>query len=100
MLLAAAACASSPDIAGEAPVAVSAVAADESWGDFVPDRIVDANELVARAPPPIICREVLKQNSNVHIRQCRTAEEWKRWQAREAAHAAEIVRMMQGSAYR
>lgn len=99
-LLAAAGCASGPEVAGEAPVAAAAVVANDGSSTFVPDRIVDANELIARVPPPVICRDVLRPNSNVHITQCRTAEEWKIWQQREAKNAAEIVRMMQGGRYR
>ena len=99
ILLTAGGCASGPDLADEASVAAATVA-DGSSGTFVPDTVVDANELIARTPPPVICRDVLRPNSNVHVTECRTAEEWKRWLQREARNAAEIVRMMQGGAYR
>ena len=43
--------------------------------NVVPNTVVDANELVARTPPPVICKEILKPGSNVHIQQCMTADE-------------------------
>lgn len=65
-----------------------------------PNLVVDVNDLAARAGAPIICREMLKQSSNVVTTQCMTAADWKRFERREAQEAAEIVRMLQGSRYR
>jgi hypothetical protein len=59
---------------------------------------VDGNALAQRGV--ITCREILKPNSNVHINQCMTAEDWRRWERLEAQRAAELVRMMQGGRYR
>jgi hypothetical protein len=59
---------------------------------------VDGNALAQRSP--IICREMLKPNSNVHTNQCMTATDWERWERLEAKRAAELVRMMQGGRYR
>ena len=98
--------------AEEAPVAPTPVAeeipAASSSGEPVlaaadpdaPVKVVDAAALIARDPPPVVCREMLKRNSNVHILQCLTAEQWKIYQRAEAADAARIVRMMQGNPYR
>ena len=102
--LLAAGCASSPEVADEAPAA-AAFAATSGAGtaapsSVVPNTVVDANELIARTPPPVICKEILKPGSNVHIQQCMTADNWKRYERYEAQNAAELVRMMQGGAYR
>jgi hypothetical protein len=104
-MLLAAGCTSSPEVADEAVIATPALAAapssaSPSAGTIVPDAIIDANELIANTPAPPICREVLKFNSNVHERRCMSAEHWKQWERAEAQRAAEIVRMMQGSAFR
>jgi hypothetical protein len=97
-LLAAAGCASSPEVADETPDA-AAVAAPED-GNIVPDVVVDANALVARTPPPVICRHMLKQGSNVIIERCMTAQDWKIYERREAQEAQAIVRTLQRGAYR
>ncbi len=104
-LLLAAVCASGPEVADEAGIAAPALVATPSSsspvaGTVVPDTVIDANELIASTPAPPICREVLKPNSNVHERRCMSAEHWKLWERAEAQRAAEIVRMMQGSAFR
>jgi hypothetical protein len=97
--LLAAGCAAGPEIASEASSEVAVTAADES-GTVIPDTIVDANELVARTPPPVICRHMLKQGSNVIIEQCMTAKDWKAYERRQAQEAAAIVRTLQRGAYR
>jgi len=104
-MLLAAGCASSPEVADEAAIAAPAIAAapdpaSPTAGTVVPDTVIDAHELIANTPAPPICREVLKFNSNVHERRCMSAEHWKQWERAEAQRAAEIVRMMQGSAFR
>jgi hypothetical protein len=103
--LLAAGCTSTSEVADEAAVAAPAVAATQSAAGgapstIVPDTVVDANEIIARTPPPVICKEILKPGSNVHVRQCMTAENWKRYDRYEAQNAAELVRMMQGGLYR
>lgn len=95
-LLAVAGCASGPEVAEE----LSATAAVAEGGTVVPDTIVDANELVARTPPPVICRHMLKQGSNVIIEQCMTADNWKAYERRQAQEAQSIVRTLQRGAYR
>jgi len=102
----AAGCSSSPEVASvpagahEPQDAVLATAPTENAATVVPDTVVDANELIANTPAPPVCREVLKPNSNVHEMRCMSAEHWKMWQQAEARRAAELVRMMQGSAFR
>lgn len=99
-LLAAAGCASAPETRDQASAAVAAATASDTSGTVVPDAIVDANELAARTPPPVICRQMLKQGSNVIIQQCLTAKDWKEFERREAQQAQSLVRMMQRGAYR
>jgi len=107
-LLLAAGCASSPEVADEAAVAAPSLAAapsapsapSSSTETIVPDTVIDANELIANTPPPPICRQVLKMNSNVHERRCMSAEHWKMWDQAEARRAAELLRTWQGSAFR
>jgi len=118
-LLAAASFASSQEVADQAPAPATPVAEEAPAvatpgaeqaisGDVViaaadtaaPVTVVDAAELIAREPPPVVCREILKQGSNVHILQCMTAENWRIFERAEALNAASIVRMMQGRAYR
>jgi hypothetical protein len=98
-------CASSPQLAVDAAGAAAALSAAPSAtavdpGAVVPDTVVDANELIARTPPAVICKEILKPGSNVHVQQCMTAANWKRYEFYEAQNAAELVRMMQGGKYR
>jgi len=100
MLLAAAGCASSPETADEGSAEAAVAAAPGGSGTVVPDAIVDANELVARTPPPVICRHMLKQGSNVIIQQCMTEKDWKVYERRQAQEAQSIVRTLQRGAYR
>ena len=65
-----------------------------------PVKVVDAAALIAREPPRVICREMQRGWSNVHVLQCLTAENWKRYERAEARDAASTVRMMQGNPYR
>jgi hypothetical protein len=107
MLVAAGGCANGPDLAGEAPAAANAIAAPtlaapapitaaEAPDTAAPIAVVDVDELVGHQPPPITCRDTLKQGSNVHIRLCGTPDDWKRYERWEAQDAAAMVRIMQG----
>jgi hypothetical protein len=107
LVLLAAGCAAAPEIADEAtppvgvastPPAVANAGPASSSADGV--LVVDVNELAAATPPPLICRQMLQQNSNVIITRCLTEENWKRFYRQEALEAQEIVRMLQGSKYR
>lgn len=61
--------------------------------------VVDANELAATTPQ-VICREMLRPNSNVISRYCGTAEAWRKYEQQQARQAQELVRMFQGGRYR
>jgi hypothetical protein len=87
-------------LATTSTTAATPVAATEEPGTVVPVTVVDVNELVASQSPPVVCREVLKRGSNVHINLCGTAEQWKRYARQEAEDAAALTRMMQGGRYR
>jgi len=98
-------CAANPEIEGGDTLAPAATptAADaepQASAAVTPDLVVDVNDLAARAAAPIICRDMLKPNSNVIVRQCLTEADWKRYRTVEARKAAQIVRMMQGGGYR
>jgi hypothetical protein len=97
-------CASNPDLEEGGTVASAAPATragpQASAAAVTPDLVVDVNDLAARAPAPVICRDMLRPNSNVIVRQCLTQADWKRFKIAEAQRAAEIVRMMQGRAFR
>jgi hypothetical protein len=99
-------CAANPEIeegdtlASAAPAATVADATPRSSTAVTPDLVVDVNDLAARAPAPVICRDMLRPNSNVIVTQCLTEAGWKRYKTAEARRAGEIVRMMQGRVYR
>ncbi len=96
-LLAIMGCAGTAEVTGEAPAATAAATEDSNAAAPVTITVVDAHELIAREPPRVFCRDMLQPNSNVHIKQCMTAEDWKRYERLEAREALGIVRMMQGS---
>ncbi len=99
-------CAANPELddggtlVSTAPAAAAADATPQGSAAVTPDLVVDVNDLAARAPAPVICRDMLERNSNVMIRRCLTEAAWKRYKNAEAQHAASIVRMLQGGAYR
>jgi hypothetical protein len=98
-------CAGAPDVAREAPTAAlvaeaPATAPAATSAAIVPDAVIDANELIANTPPKPICRDMLRPNSNVHVKTCMREEDWKIYDRLEAQRAGELVRMMQGGAYR
>jgi hypothetical protein len=64
-----------------------------------PDLVVDVNTLAARAAEPVICREVLKQGSNVHVVYCLTRADWRRYRRAEADEAEDLTRAMQSGSY-
>jgi hypothetical protein len=100
-------CAGAPEVADEAtasaalaaaaPADSSAASETTATGDA---QVVDVNELVASTPPPLICKQMLKQGSNVIVTQCLTEKDWKAFQRRQEQDAQEITRMLQGSRYR
>jgi hypothetical protein len=81
-----------PAAAAAAPaVTTQAAAADGAAAPVV----VDGNQLAARAAQTPICRDVLRRGSNVHVTECRTAEQWRIYQRAEAQAAGDLVRRMQ-----
>jgi len=99
-------CAANPELESGDTVVSAALAgsatnaAPRAGAAVTPNLVVDVNDLAARAPAPVICRDMLKPNSNVIVRQCMTAADWKRYSTAEAEQAGAIVRMLQGGAYR
>lgn len=63
-----------------------------------PPTVVDGNQLAARSAATPICRDVLRRGSNVHVIECRTAEQWRIYERAEAQAAGELVRRMQRGA--
>jgi hypothetical protein len=82
-----------------APAATPSATRSEPSAAVTPDLVVDVNQLAARAPEPAICREVLKQGSNVHVIYCLTRADWRRYRRAEADDAEEFVRALQGGTY-
>jgi hypothetical protein len=81
------------------PAAAAPAATRPAPAAVTPDLVVDVNQLAARAPEPVLCREVLKQGSNVHVIYCLTRSDWKRYKRAEADEAEELVRALQGGSY-
>ena len=71
----------------------------QSSGAVSPDLVVDVNQIAARAPDPVVCREVLKQGSNMHVIYCLTRADWRRYKRIEADEAEDFVRALQGGTY-
>jgi hypothetical protein len=88
--------AATPPAAATAPAATVATAtAPAAAGQPGATTVVDGNVLAARAAMTPICRDVLRRGSNVHVTECRTAEQWRLYQRAEAQAAGELVRRMQ-----
>ena len=79
-----------------APTVVTVATAQAAPGQA--PTVVDGNQLAARAAATPICRDVLRRGSNVHVTECRTAEQWRIYQRAEAQAAGELVRKMQRGA--
>ena len=108
--LVAAGCASNPEVATDAvptaapPLAAAAAAAASpaagGSATVVPDTVIDANELIANTPPPPVCREMLRPNSNVRTKTCMSAEHWRLYDRAEAQRAGELLRTWQSGTLR
>jgi len=105
----AAGCAAAPEraaengVAGEPAQEAAGAATTTARGAAVADTVTPSLAIDAIDPAPesrVTCREMLKQGSNVIITQCMTLADWKRFERRQARDAQEIVRMLQGGAYR
>lgn len=62
--------------------------------------VVTLEEISIDPGSVVICRDGLKQGSNVIVTTCMSRNDWKRRKVREAAEAASFVRTLQGGAYR
>jgi hypothetical protein len=85
-------------LAADSSVAAELSAVDRREGELVPDATVDA-----RDPNPgstVTCREMLKQGSNVIIKQCMTQDDWKTFERLQEQDAKAVLRTLQGGAYR
>jgi hypothetical protein len=93
-------CAGAPQVAEQAtPTAAPTAASAGAIAAVVPDAVVDIEEINASTSPPLICREMLKPNSNMIVRQCMTEADWKVYKRAEARRAEELTRMLQGGIY-
>lgn len=63
-----------------------------------PDLVVDALDPAPESA--VVCRDVLKQGSNVIVTRCMTIAGWERFDRQQEHDAQAFVRMLQGSAYR
>ena len=94
-------CAAAPEVAEQTPTTVAPIAVAESAvAAVVPDAVLDIEELNASTSPPVICRDMLKPNSNMHERRCMTEADWKVYERVAARRAEELTRMLQGGLYR
>lgn len=62
--------------------------------------VVGLEEVALDPGSVVVCREMLKQGSNVIVARCMSRNDWKRYQRIESLEAQRIVRTLQGSAYR
>jgi hypothetical protein len=60
-----------------------------------PDLVVDVEELKPNPNAGLICRTLLRPNSNVLQNHCMTPAEWKIFEREEARQAEELVRRIQ-----
>ena len=89
-------CASAP----EQLTASTGTQAAAGFVDEIEPTVVSLEEITLNPGSVVICRDMLKQGSNVIITTCLSRDDWQRYERREARDAAEIVRFLQGSAYR
>lgn len=92
----AAGCASAPE------ELTASTGADGTVGvaDETDPTVVSLDEITMDPGSVVICREMLKQGSNVIVATCMSREDWKRYERRRAQDAAAVVRFLQGSAFR
>jgi PBP1b-binding outer membrane lipoprotein LpoB len=96
-------CASAPQQSvenrGVAQPAESAVDGAESV-QVIERNVINLNAIVNDAGRTVVCRDMLKQGSNVIATTCMTRDDWVRFQRRQEAEARAFVRVLQGGAYR
>ena len=99
--LLAAGCASAPERAAE-----TALEAEDGTGEVTAAvteaerSVLDLNEIALDPGQMVSCREMLKPASNVIVTRCMTGDDWKRFKRREELWAQQMLRIMQGGAYR
>jgi hypothetical protein len=64
-------------------------------GAITPHRVIDVEELKPNPNTGLICRALLRPNSNVIQNHCMTPAEWKIFEREEARQAEELVRRIQ-----
>jgi hypothetical protein len=79
--------------------ATGAANAGES-GDVTALRVIDLNKTVDDSASTVVCRQMLRQNSNVITTNCMTRADWKEFERRQALQAEEFVRRLQNGTYR
>ncbi len=89
-------CASAPE---QLSASTGTQAAAELVGEIDPT-VVTLEEITLNPGSVIVCREMLKQGSNVIVKTCMSRDDWVRYKRREARDAAAVVRFLQGSAFR
>jgi hypothetical protein len=93
-------CASAPDpmAANESPQAQADAVPVVAAADADAVLSVDTDDF---DPGSVIsCREMLKMGSNVIQTYCMSRDDWKRFERRQEREAQEMLRVMQGSAFR
>lgn len=89
-------CASAPDeltASAQAPRSPDAIVEAETTEVTLEEITLDPGSVV-------VCRDMLKQGSNVITTTCMSRNDWKRYERFRAEEAAAIVRTLQGGAYR
>ena len=95
-------CAVSLEEAAEsAPDAATATGASVQSGAAAPapDLVVNVEDLAA-GDTGVICRQMLRESSNVIVNRCMTPSQWKTFNRLTAMRAQEALRRMQSGRYR
>lgn len=97
--LLAAACATAPDERAQSPGGSDVQDAAQA---ATPAEIETITLGAAELDPGhvVTCRDELKMGSNVIVTRCMTAENWKHYKRFQTRQAQEMLRVLQGSAYR
>lgn len=91
-------CAAAPEQSAEVSDAAEPVpkVAAAAGAEVEPAQIIDLNAAVDDSASTVICREMLKEMSNVVITRCMTAADWERFERMQAIWAQEFLRRLQG----
>jgi hypothetical protein len=100
----AAGCASAPETSARAGTAETATGSAPSSAvnlastEVTPDLTVDATE--QNPGGRVVCRDILKQGSNVIVTRCMTLDAWEVFERIQEQQAKEFLRAVQGGTYR